>query len=221
MTEHSSLQRFKWTTYDVNSLLHEGWQQEIIDVAKSFRSRKSLFPPHSTSRESHDIQELPILTVRGQTVWETLPWLVELYRTTFLELGQACSNETLSPTIDTRYAVVVNVQENDGTRYECHVDTNPFEGLLYVTSHPQGCGGELVIANSVSASNVTAVDDDCSILYPQSGHLVFFDGRFHPHYVRRLLSGEIRVAVGMNYYLPSWPESTRPSDLNIYLYGHH
>ena len=120
---------------------------------------------------------------------------------------------------DKRYAVVMNVQENDTSRYECHIDTNPIVGLLYVTTHPKGDGGELVVANNQFASNVTEVDRDASVLYPAAGHLVFFDGRRHPHYVRSLVGSDIRVAVAMNYYLAGNPESSRPEDLNLYLYG--
>ncbi len=55
---------------------------------------------------------------------------------------------------------------------------------------------------------------------PQSGHLIFFDGRFQPHYVRPLTSeADIRIVAVMNYYTSSFPESTRPPELNQHLYG--
>jgi hypothetical protein len=112
----------------------------------------------------------------------------------------------------------MNVQEGTD-RYECHVDTNPVEALLYVTDHPRGTGGELVVSNNTEAQSVEDVDKDCSVLYPVAGQLVFFDGRFFPHYVRALQSPALRVAVGMNYYTDDCPEETRPQDLNDYLYG--
>ena len=46
----------------------------------------------------------------------------------------------LYPTDDRRCAVVMNVQEGTD-RYECHVNTNPVEALLYVTDHPRGSLG--------------------------------------------------------------------------------
>ena len=77
----------------------------------------------------------------------------------------------------------------------------------------------LVVANNVDARSVAEVDEDCSILYPSSGQLVFFDARRFPHYVRALREPALRVAVGMNYYTDECPEATRPQDLNDYLYG--
>jgi len=101
------------------------------------------------------------------TVWERLPWLIDLYRGHFRQLYEEAAGRRLHPTEDQRYAVVMNVQEG-GDRYECHVDTNPIEALLYVTDHPRGTGGELVVANNENAASVEEVDEDCSILYPIS-----------------------------------------------------
>jgi hypothetical protein len=58
------------------------------------------------------------------------------------------------------------------------------------------------------------------VIRSQAGHLIFFDGRRHPHYVRPLTCDEdVRVVAVMNYYLSSFPESTRPPELNRHLYG--
>lgn len=210
--------RFSWVSYDVASALPDGWQQMIDTVARDDRVVKTLVPPHHTSREGRDVTSLQVMTVRGATVWERLPWLIDLYRGYFRELYQEATGRTIHATDDRRYAVVMNVQEG-GDRYECHVDTNPVEALLYVTDHPRGTGGELVVANDVDARSVEEVDRDCSVLYPVAGQLVFFDARRFPHYVRALRSGHRRVAVGMNYYTDDTPEETRPQDLNEYLYG--
>ena len=182
------------------------------------RITKHLIPPHSTSREASDVTSIQVMTVRGATVWERLPWLTDLYRDYFRVLYEEATGRRLYPTDDRRYAVVMNVQEGTD-RYECHVDTNPVEALLYVTDHPRGTGGELVVANNVDARSVAEVDEDCSILYPSSGQLVFFDARRFPHYVRALREPALRVAVGMNYYTDECPEATCPQDLNDYLYG--
>lgn len=211
--------RFSWTSFDVRSLLAPGWRERIVGVAREHRAGKLLRPPHSTSREHAGVRELPVLTVPGRVVQRQLPEVVELYRTTFRDLVQEAVAEPLVAARDERYAVVLNVQEGDGSRYECHVDTNPVEALLYVTSHPPGTGGELVVANRPGAASVEEVDADCTVLYPQEGHLVCFDGRHHPHYVRALAGSGLRVAVAMNYYVPSCPEETRPPDLDEYLYG--
>ncbi len=210
--------RFSWVSYDIDTALPAGWRDEIIKVAREYRVTKHLVPPHSTSREGDDVTSLQIMTVRGITVWERLPWLVDLYRGYFRELYQEATGRKVYPTDDRRYAVVMNVQEGTD-RYECHVDTNPVEALLYVTDHPRGTGGELVVANSVDAQSVEEVDADCSVLYPVAGQLVFFDARRFPHYVRAMKNPGLRVAVGMNYYTDDCPEETRPADLNDYLYG--
>ena len=57
-------------------------------------------------------------------------------------------------------------------------------------------------------------------LRPQAGHLIFFEGREHPHYVRALRAADdIRVVAVMNYYTDECPESTRPPELSRHLYG--
>ncbi|HWM04493.1 MAG TPA: 2OG-Fe(II) oxygenase [Actinophytocola sp.] len=210
--------QFHWDTENVGSQLCAGWQRAMIDVAKNFATERVLRPPHATSREDSSVSELPVHGVSGQVVQEQLPWLIELYEGKFKEIGERFRGEPLSTAADPRYAVVLNVQF-PGERYECHVDTNPVEGLLYATSHPQGTGGDLAVARNVDAVSRKRIDEDCDEVYPMEGDLVFFDGRFHPHYIRPLVTGEIRVAAAMNYYTASVPESTRPPDLNEYLYG--
>lgn len=218
LTAAPVVSRFSWLTFDVTSVLPTGWREEIETVARNDRVTKLLTPPHSTSRESSDVTALQIMTVRGVTTWQRLPWLIDLYRGHFCELYEEATGSRIYPTEDQRYAVVMNVQEGTD-RYECHVDTNPVEALLYVTDHPRGTGGELVVANNVDAQSVEEVDKDCSVLYPVSGQLVFFDARRFPHYVRAMHKPGLRVALGMNYYTDACPEKTRPADLNTYLYG--
>jgi 2OG-Fe(II) oxygenase superfamily len=210
--------QFRWDTEKVSSLLRPGWQDAMIDVAKNFAKARVLQPPHATSREDSSVSALPVHGVSGHDVQRELPWLIELYEGPFKEIGERFRGEKLTTAADPRYAVVLNV-EYPGERYECHVDTNPVEGLLYATSHPRGTGGELAVAKNVDANSRTRIDEDCHELYPMEGDLVFFDGRHHPHYVRSLVTGEIRVAAAMNYYTAAVPESTRPDDLNEYLYG--
>jgi hypothetical protein len=216
--EHIEVPEFLWGSQNVASLLPPDWDLELIEVAKKFTTRRTLVPPHSTSRERRAVTSLPIHCVVGRIVQDRLSWLVDLYRTKFREIGEGFRGEPLTTALDPRYAVVLNVQV-PGERYECHVDTNPVEGLLYVTDHPQGTGGELAVANNVDARSKEEIDAHCVELYPRKGELVFFDGRLHPHYIRPLKVGAIRVAVAMNYYTASVPESTRPLDLNEYLYG--
>lgn len=214
----AAISEFRWDVEEAGSLLPLGWQHALIDVAKNFGKARILVPPHATSREDPSISALPVHGVSGHDVQRELPWLIELYEGPFREIGERFRGEPLTTAADPRYAVVLNV-EYPGERYECHVDTNPVEGLLYATSHPRGTGGELAVARNVDVYSRERIDEDCHELYPMEGDLVFFDGRRHPHYVRPLISGEIRVAAAMNYYTASVPESTRPEDLNEYLYG--
>jgi hypothetical protein len=121
---------------------------------------------------------------------------------------------------DNHFAVALNVQTGPD-RYECHVDTNPIEGLLYVTTHREGEGGELVVSNRGEAQSVEEVDADSTIVEPKAGYLLFFDGRHHSHYVASLKDPTaVRIVVAMNYYVPSWPEEKRPTDLNKHLSGY-
>lgn len=210
---------FGWTTFDVTSQLPADWDTDIVRVVREHQTDRLLMPPHSTSREQDGTPALCTSAVRGTVVWEELPWVVDLYYGWFRELGERYAGRPVLGAMDQRYAVVLNVQDPGGDRSECHVDTNPIAGLLYATSHRADSGGELVIANSARASSVADVDRDCSVIYPQKGHLVFFDGRSNPHYVRAVTNGDPRVVVAMNYYTEDCPETMRPSDLDDYLYG--
>ncbi|MGW2520868.1 2OG-Fe(II) oxygenase [Streptomyces sp. NPDC001617] len=210
---------FGWTTFDVTSLLPVDWDTRIAEIVRTRQIDRVIAPPHSTSREGSGPAELCTSTVRGAEVWGALPWVVDLYRGRFRELGERFARRPVLAAADRRYAVVLNVQQLGGDRSECHVDTNPIAGLLYATSHQPGAGGELVIANDIQARGVAEVDRDCSVIYPQKGHLVFFDGRAYPHYVRAVTGGATRVVVAMNYYTEDCPESERPGDLDDYLYG--
>ena len=148
-----------------------------------------------------------------------LPWLRGLYRSRFRELAENVA-AAAAPARDERYGAVLNVQHGPGMRFECHVDSNPLTGLLFCTDHDLGAGGEMVIAHRAEATSQADIDQSCSVIRSQAGHLIFFDGRRHPHYVRPLTFDEdVRVVAVMNYYLSSFPESTRPPELNRHLYG--
>src|ERR1700684_3017521 len=104
-------------------------------------------------------------------------------------------------------------------RFECHVDSNPASGLLFLTDHPAG-GWELAIGTDPAAIGVEAGERDCSAIRPHAAQLIFFDGKTYPHYARALRAeSDMRVAAVMNFYTESCPESTRPLELNRYLFG--
>jgi hypothetical protein len=213
------MERFHWTTFDVRSLLPPGWEQSVLDVVERNAQSKTLTTLHSTSREGGAVLELPTRGVGGTTVCEQLPWLRKLYETSFRDFAQVTTHEPVTIMSDQSHGVVLNVQTGP-ERYECHVDTNPIEGLLYFTNHPLGSGGDLILSNRGDVPSIVDVDEDAARIEPIAGHLVFFDGRQHSHYVRPLSRpDDLRVVAAMNFYVPSSPEEARPHDLNDHLAG--
>jgi 2OG-Fe(II) oxygenase superfamily len=213
------LPTFQWTTFDVNGMLPPGWRRETVAAAAEADFRDFARTP-VISREAPDVRHIARGRVHAGQVRHGLPWLPKLYRSGFLKLAQRAAGTAVAAAHDERYGVVLNVQWGSTMRFECHVDSNPLTGLLFCSDHALGAGGELVIAHDHDAASMAEIDRSCSVLRPQSGHLVFFDGRRHPHYVRPLAAAsDIRITAVMNYYTASSPESTRPRQLNRHLYG--
>ncbi len=220
MTMRTRRLPFLWHCYDLRTELPPSWREEVCQVAERRAAERTLVPTSVTSRESTLDIEVPVLTVGGPMVREELPWLYALYHNRLRDLAQALTTEPVSVAADVRYGINLNVQRGRMMRYECHVDSNPIQGMLYFTDHPPGTGGELVVSNRGDVSGKDAVDDDASRIYPVAGHLVLFDARRHTHYVRGTDSGnDLRVAAAMNFYTPSAPETDRPRDLNRHLFG--
>ncbi|MFI8771882.1 2OG-Fe(II) oxygenase [Gordonia sp. NPDC062954] len=196
------------------------WCTILLRIAETSAMERSLKPTSVTSREDRTVESVDVSTVGGLKLANEAPWLDQLYRTSFRELAEMQFKTPVKCAEDTRISININVQY-PGRRYEAHVDSNPIEGLLYVTDHPKGSGGELVVANNENAIGVSEIDSDASVVYPVAGHLVFFDARERPHYVRELAIGSKgpRVVVAMNFYTADSPESARPSDLNRHLFG--
>ena len=76
--------------------------------------------------------------------------------------------EPVRPAADERYGVILNVQRGTKMRFECHVDSNPLTGLLFLTDHAEGAGGELVFAHDPDADSVAAVERDHTVIRPQA-----------------------------------------------------
>jgi hypothetical protein len=212
-----TLPRFHWTTFDLNGILPAGWLEDVSEAAGDADFRD--FPRTPVlSREAPDVLHIPRGRVHADQVQAGLPWLYELYRGAFLELARETRAERVMAARDDRYGVVLNVQRGIAERFECHVDSNPLTGLLFCTEHP--LGGELVFAHNPNAASIAAVEQDCSVIRPHPGHLIFFDARRHPHYSRPLTAAsDTRVVAVMNFYTESCPESARPQELNRHLYG--
>lgn len=211
-------QRFRWTTYDVTDLLPENWKPDVLAAAADADFRDFPKTP-PLSREAPEVSSISRGRVHANQVRARLPWLNSLYRNEFLSLArQAWAPKLVKAADDDRYGVVLNVQRGTSMRFECHIDSNPLTGLLFLTDHQQG--GELAFARDPAAVGKEAVDRDCSIIWPHAGYLAFFDARHHPHYTRPLASpSDVRVLAAMNFYTSSAPESQRPKELNRHLYG--
>ena len=210
--------RFCWTTFDVTRLLPENWQKDIHAVAAEADFHDYPRTP-ILSREAEDVTHVARGRVNADKVQECLHWLYKLYRGDFLVLANQAWAEPIKAAFDDRYGIVLNVQQGNAMRFECHVDSNPVTGLLFFTDHPAG-GGELVVGHNPAAVGVEVVERDCSVIRPQAGQLIFFDGKTYPHYARALLSeSDQRVVAVMNFYTRSRPESTRPAELNRHLFG--
>jgi hypothetical protein len=209
---------FYWREFDTSRLLPPSRLQEIKEFALLNYTTKIIVPTSITSREATTDIKIPVLTVGGRRIRSGLPWLFELYGGPFLGFAQLTTREQVLVAADDRYAVNLNVQRGGAMRYECHVDSNPIEGLLYVTSHAAGSGGELVVSNRSDVLGTEEIQRDSVRIYPESGKLFFFDARRHPHFVAPLKKDDdIRVVVAMNYYTTSCTEDMRPADLNKHL----
>lgn len=213
------LPTFRWTTFDVTGMLPPRWRQDVSEVAARADFRD--FPPTPViTREAPDVRHIPRGRVHADQVAEGLPWLLQLYRGEFRDLAERVTGGSVAAARDERYGAVLNVLRGTRMRFECHVDSNPLTGLLFCTDHDIGAGGELVFAHIYEARSRADIDRSCSVIRAQAGHLIFFDGRHQPHYVRPLASGDaVRVVAVMNYYTGAYPESTRPAELNRHLYG--
>lgn len=211
---------FLWHTFDLRAELPPRWDTRILALAEARSTSRTLVASSTTSRERDRSQEIPVLTVGGHVVAQELPWLYDLYRNRFRDLAQELTGEPVSVAEDVRYGINLNVQRGAGMRYECHVDSNPIQGLLYVTSHPAGTGGDLVVSNRGAVYGRDTIDEDATRIYPVAGYLVLFDARDHSHYVDDVrASTHLRVVAAMNFYTPSCPEAARPEDLNRHLFG--
>lgn len=211
-------QRFSYWERDVTSSLPEGWQRDIGTVAGKADFRAFPRTP-ILSREAPDVTHIERGRVDAETVMEHLSWLYKLYRNEFLDLAAEAWAEPVDAAYDDRYGVVLNVQRGKTMRFECHVDSNPVTGILFLTDHPAGAG-ELVVSHDPDAVGVDEVERDSTLIAPRAGKIVFFDGKTHPHYARRLLDeSDVRVVAVMNFYTRSCPESTRPPELNRHRFG--
>ena len=181
--------------------------------------RRRLEPTSTTSREDCDVNALPLIIVDGEALRHEAPWLFALYEGAFRDLAEEYAGRPVYCATEDLYAINLNIQWGPGMRYECHVDSNPVQGMLYATEHLARDGGELVVANAPGASSVAEVDRDSTLIHPKTGMLVLFDAREFAHYVRPVRTSRLRLGVAMNFYTDDSPEGMRPPDLNYHLFN--
>jgi hypothetical protein len=207
----------KYSKIDATSLLPEGWQEDIGAVAAAAVFRAFPRTP-ILSREAPHVTHIERGRVEADAVMQRLPWLYKLYRNEFLEMAVRAWGEPTDAAFDDRYGVVLNVQRGKTMRFECHVDSNPVTGLLFLTGHP--AGGELVVSHDPKAIGVDGLERHCTPIRPEAGQIIFFDGKNHPHYARELPGeSDVRVVAVMNFYTRLCPESIRPPELNRHRFG--
>ncbi|WP_280432068.1 2OG-Fe(II) oxygenase [Nocardia brasiliensis] len=218
MDTHWAESLFSWTTFDVNPFLPNNWDAELEDIAAKYGKNKILKPTSVTSREDFDVQGVAVRTVGGICLIKNASWLHGLYVGPFKTLAQRAARGPVYCARDQRIGINLNIQIGSVSRYEAHVDSNPIEGLLYVTTHFPGEGGQLVVGLRSSARGVKEIGSRSAMIYPVRGHLIFFDARSSPHFVQALKSDDSqRLVVAMNYYTDECTEADRPSDLNRHL----
>jgi hypothetical protein len=195
--------------YDLEALglLPVNWVDQILSVSKSDAFRTFLDGKSDTSREPAGIQPIEVHVVTGTTVKEKLPWLHELYHGKLLELASNFKEKEVFPSNDLESGVNINILRGKGSRYEWHVDANPVTGLLFVTTHKEGEGGELVFRLPEKSISV----------YPKSGKFIVFDAREIDHAVMPLIQADERISIPINFYFSNQAQE-RPDDLDEYLY---
>jgi hypothetical protein len=212
------INKFEIQDIPVEHFLPRNWRNYTTEfVINNFRNA-TLTSSSITSREKDKKTRISIKTVNGDLVAQHLPWLYKLYTNRFLDIIKCEFDSTAMIAEDNLHGISINLQCGTKMRYECHVESNPITGLLYITDHPQGEGGELVIANNISAVGMEEIDLDCTIIHPRSGQLYIFNGYHNPHYARPLLNElDLGIVVVMNYFNNQVSEADRPSDLDRHL----
>lgn len=213
--------KFNYFEFDVSNELPKQWDKDILEYVYANAGTVKIVPTDSiTSRESLDVTEVPTLVIDGKEIRENFPWLYDLYEDVFLEYAkESFESDNIFTSEEDLYALNFNIQKGSNMRYECHVDSNPIQGVLYVTTHQKGSGGELVISENSKSIGVEEIDMDAIEIYPKKGSLYLFPGCHYPHYVRPLNEENgIRVSITMNFYTEENPEKNRPKDLNMHLF---
>ena len=199
-------------SFDLEELgmLPGDWVEQIERISRQNAEHVFLDGKSSTSREPDDSAGTEYHVVTGNVVFEKLNWLYRLYASHLVALAVKATGKTVMISPEINSAININVLEGAKARYEWHVDSNPLTGLLFVTSHSEEAGGQLVFR---------LPSEDISV-YPKRGTFLLFDARKIPHTVMPLKYPHRRISIPMNYYTPEHTfEDVRPTDLDTYIYS--
>jgi 2OG-Fe(II) oxygenase superfamily len=188
-------------------LLPDNWVAQITQVAENNSYFVKLDGKSSTSREPEDTDGAEVFVVEGDVIAEKLNWLHKLYQNDFLDFANKNFNGLYDFAENLKSGTNINLLKGKNARYEWHVDSNPLTGVLFVTTHKENEGGELVFK----------LPNETLTVYPKSGILILFDAREIPHTVLPLQKEGIRISVPLNFYNRGQAQ-IRPDDLDTYIY---
>lgn len=192
------------------------WENEVLDSTARYGKFGCLNGGSVTSRQrefestANDI----VGVSTGTLVPFKIPWLYKLYKVNILQLANELGTGRYKVANDIRSAININILP-PGSQYEWHVDSNPLTGLLFVTDHATGGGGELLFRPDPRAR---PTEDWELVIAPRSGDLLLFDAREAAHTVLPVPGPMQRISVPMNYYYAD-VSCQRPEDLDHYLYS--
>lgn len=186
--------------------------KQIVDFALSHATHvvnKGRLPG---SLEPEETAGLDYHVVSGEVVREKLSWLWERYSTEWMDLVSEAVGVRCKPCSLDTISVNINVLNTTGSRYEWHVDSDPYSGVLFLTDHDEADGGEFVIE----------VEGERKKIYPRRGKMVLFDGTVCPHGVYPLKTNKPRVTVVMVFIDPNRAQLTGENEkqYSVELYGH-
>ncbi len=190
---------------DFSSLLPRNWADEVNDLVHTQAHSTVLNGDSETSREAPGAL-IPVRVVGGEKVAESLPWLVKLYETEFLEFSSQRTGKKLFRCNNVDDAININCITGNDARYEWHIDTNPVTGILYVETLCENSGGGLVFRKN----------EELFRFQPIRGWFCCFEGQNVEHAVEPLRGQICRTSIPMNYYIDA-DNTGRSASLNRYL----
>jgi hypothetical protein len=167
------------------------------------------------SLESDETAGLDYYVMTASDVAARLPWLWSAYQGPIFARVQSLIGEPVRPGDEGDEACInVNDVRGIGGRYEAHTDSSPYTLLVFASSVPTGCGGELVLTLD-RGHDLPPLELEYE---PVMGRGVLFDGHAVPHAVRPLVGLDRRVSIPMVYYPVDNPVG-RDAALDAHLYG--